>query len=704
MQKRLITYSLTYLLLSICSCLQLQAQEKFNNVWTFGRRAGVDFNSGMPVSFVSAIDQWEGCASVCNETGALQFYTDGSNFWNRNHALMPNGNRLLPDNIYSDVTYSTAQATTIVQMPDSADKYIVFSLSNEQSNRPGRLYYTVVDMTMEGGLGNVVASRSVLLMDTLLDERMTVVKSDCSAWLIVHARSSLAYKAYEITNAGINFTPIISYGVISGLGSTFQAGITKVSPDKMILASTWVESGVELCSFDIATGMVTNAVQLDAEGYYGACFSPNTTKLYLTGLSDTVIQFDLSLGSPAAIIASKIVVGSIESGGLGDMKIGPDSNIYIAYGGNTAPTSTGNHLAAINMPENAGVSCQFIPAAVKLQSSTYAMGGLPNDAVVFPRDTIFTTRFLSLTSQSANIPLRARPGFYNYEWDNASTDSVRTVTTCGKYWCVYKETPCKVFIDSFNVNYQWQIEVSKIDSSCNNNRFVINSSDTMPYNYTWRSVDGDIIKKSTNKTNGDSLLNPATGSYDVVIESINGCDTTIPFHMMQLPSVLLNGVTPDTIIAYGDSIRLQAAGAIDYLWSPTQWLNDPLVADPIASPKEPVVYMVVGSNTEGCTDTAYVNINIDYTMYEFIPSAFSPNGDGRNERFKVINLRYQELQDMKIFNRWGKLIFQVSGNNPGWDGTYNGKLQDVGNYFYVITISLPDGKVKTYKGEVTLIK
>lgn len=88
-----------------------------------------------------------------------------------------------------------------------------------------------------------------------------------------------------------------------------------------------------------------------------------------------------------------------------------------------------------------------------------------------------------------------------------------------------------------------------------------------------------------------------------------------------------------------------------------------------------------------------------------IPNAFTPNNDGQNDYFKIINFTSQKLIEFKVFNRWGTILFQTKDPREGWDGKFKGQLQPLGVYGYVIRIAYPASEViETYKGTVTLIR
>ncbi|MBL7682902.1 MAG: gliding motility-associated C-terminal domain-containing protein, partial [Flavipsychrobacter sp.] len=117
----------------------------------------------------------------------------------------------------------------------------------------------------------------------------------------------------------------------------------------------------------------------------------------------------------------------------------------------------------------------------------------------------------------------------------------------------------------------------------------------------------------------------------------------------------------------------------------------------------PTMYVVGGIGTNGCRSYDTVRVGIDYRDNLFIPTAFSPNGDGKNDVFRVSNMTFQRFVEFRVFNRWGQEIYN-SISNKGWDGTWKGVAQETGNYQYLIRVAYPDGYIETYKGDVTLVR
>src|SRR5690606_23628606 len=167
---------------SLCLCAQ---QEE--NIWVFGDYAGLDFNNGAPVPIQTAIEGFgEANASIADENGQLLFYTEGTIVWDRMGNVMPNGNDLIGSSLSSyTITSSTCQGALIVPMPNNKGKYYVFSLTAIESGMD-HLYYSVVDMDLNGGLGDVVPGQQGILIDSSLSEKMTAVVGDrCNVWLLV---------------------------------------------------------------------------------------------------------------------------------------------------------------------------------------------------------------------------------------------------------------------------------------------------------------------------------------------------------------------------------------------------------------------------------------------------------------------------------------------------------------------------------------
>jgi gliding motility-associated-like protein len=221
------------------------------------------------------------------------------------------------------------------------------------------------------------------------------------------------------------------------------------------------------------------------------------------------------------------------------------------------------------------------------------------------------------------------------------------------------------------------------------------------YAYSWSPATGigDPTAASPN------FFTPTEGDFKSILT------VTTPIGCKGIDSTILHAHTPfkievcdDKTVKYGESVRLNVKGALYYHWYPTNTLDNPNWAYPVATPTEPTRYTVIAMNDDaGCIDSAHVTVHVDYPDHA-VPSVFSPNGDGKNDVFRIVGIRYHRLLEFRIFNRWGQEVFSTTDPEGAWDGRFNGEPADIGSYHYLIKLESPDGKLKVHAGEVTLIR
>jgi gliding motility-associated-like protein len=192
--------------------------------------------------------------------------------------------------------------------------------------------------------------------------------------------------------------------------------------------------------------------------------------------------------------------------------------------------------------------------------------------------------------------------------------------------------------------------------------------------------------------------------YYAVLTDKDFCSDTFRVNVTVRPLPEVHIINNDTTLKYGQSLQLLVYGGYLYSWQPVSTLTNPNIVNPVATPTQPTTYYVWGLAENGCRNVDSVRVNIDYRDNLFVPSAFTPNGDGKNDVFRVANLTFQRLQEFRVFNRWGQEIFSTTDAKKGWDGTWKGVPQDMGAYQYLIKVAYPDGLIETYKGDVSLVR
>ncbi|MEO5569348.1 MAG: gliding motility-associated C-terminal domain-containing protein [Bacteroidia bacterium] len=199
----------------------------------------------------------------------------------------------------------------------------------------------------------------------------------------------------------------------------------------------------------------------------------------------------------------------------------------------------------------------------------------------------------------------------------------------------------------------------------------------------------------------DPVSSPSETSV-YTITSTNGICSSTDTVLIKVIKVEVTAGNDATIV-FGESIELNASGANSYLWSPGLYLNDSTLQSPIASPYSTTQYIVTG-NIDRCSAIDSVTIEIIYIGDAvFVPNSFTPNGDGKNDLFGAVHAGKYDSFDMKIFNRWGEMVFNSNNISEFWDGTYKGLKQTAGVYAY--HISLVSGENRILKiGNVTLLR
>ncbi len=144
-----------------------------------------------------------------------------------------------------------------------------------------------------------------------------------------------------------------------------------------------------------------------------------------------------------------------------------------------------------------------------------------------------------------------------------------------------------------------------------------------------------------------------------------------------------------------------------YSWSPSIGLSNPSISDPVVTAGaigDIVLYKVTASTIAGCKGEGYVTVKVYKGPDIYIPSGFTPNNDGKNDKFKPFPVGIKQINYFKVFNRWGQLLFSTSTLNDGWDGKYAGVEQSSGVYVWMVQGVTEDDKVITKKGTVALIR
>jgi gliding motility-associated-like protein len=211
----------------------------------------------------------------------------------------------------------------------------------------------------------------------------------------------------------------------------------------------------------------------------------------------------------------------------------------------------------------------------------------------------------------------------------------------------------------------------------------------------------------------DSLISASLSDGDIVnciMTSSVACATTvssinsITMAVSQTPSV--NFVSDTIIIKPGQTVVLSpvvSKPTITFQWSPATYLDNANVMNPVAGPSGTITYKLTVTTIQGCSASAKETI-IPYASLE-MPNAFTPNGDGRNDVFRIPPSITETIDFFTVYNRLGGCVFTTNNSSAGWDGTFNNKKQPAGNYVWMIRYTdLISRKKIVVKGTVMLVR
>ncbi|GAA4456957.1 gliding motility-associated C-terminal domain-containing protein [Rurimicrobium arvi] len=799
------------LLVLLLGIIRAFAQNE-QNIWAFGDKAGLDFSSGIPVPVTNNLSQgYEGTASICDGSGQLLFYTNGCWVWNRAHEIMPEltggvsgvVNPVYPTAYPPMMPYSGSWATqsaAITAVPAHKGLYYIFSLSSS-----GQLYYSQIDMSLNSGKGGIVSGKKGIPLSGGLMEKLTVVKGCNNIWVLVRSKTANQYRAFEINDTGIVTNPVVSPVGHLPL-SWYRCGVIKFSPDGSVVAAACndpytLSGGLELYDFDTRTGMLTNARVLDSSRtlgyYYGACFSADGSKLYASTSSfgigtvmhyGKVRQFDLSLGSLAAVIASNTIVFTDmvnQLDNMGDLKRGKDGKIYFGSGKPAAPYVP--YMHRIDAPNAAGTGCAVVPYALAMPGGLWSERGLPNDIALAPApDTTGTTRIVPVCFRDS-VRISADSGRH-YLWSDGSRSRSITVSHDGSYLVRYINLNCAYAIDTYRVVFYHVPKTGTNGFSCIGQKQGVAwcgalSADTATVRYIWKNAAGLTLQQHFSAL-GDTIKGLDTGAYSVRVISPGGCDTTLFVRIGALPVPIVT-VSADTngclgvplsfsgstdapvwkwifekgytsgqlsvwrtytdtgsfvaaftatsiegcsdtailhiairsfdlhlvadkeLVNQNEWVTLQTSAAEPYTvlsWLPSGLITDPTAKAQALSLDTTQTIIVIGrSELSGCIGTDSIMIAV--TPSVLTPNAFTPNGDGLNDRFRPVASGYIFVRQFEVYNRYGQMVYAASGSHiDGWDGTFNGKPMELGTYYYLINIETAENKTIMLKGDVILIR
>ena len=642
--------------------------QKTYNVWAFGYKSGLNFNTS-PASFAkskSFIDHAPPNSppsfytSVCDKEGNLKFYTNGMDVWNRDHFLMPKYRAWWP--------WSGRLVPLLSPYPDPANDslYYLFGISNGRN--ANKLQYITIKMHNAGDLEEVIYPRPTdqvsyynsVVEDASLLLAGTVHCNQKDTWIVTHTPGAL--NSVLVSKDGVSTTPVrspVPADVLPLQKIDAQLSNLKFAANGERLAFPLIyERKIVVFDFDNQSGKFFNPVQISLPDNYtleDIELSPDAGKLYvgawyhemIDGQAGAeihkILQYDLNAGN-----ATQIAQSVYPTNGFGDrvscfrtcymmkrtLQLGPDGKIYASM------RYTGGEPIA-------DLKISMIDAPNKLR-----------DDVNYRRNFIKTDSIYQIIN-------------YNY---------IRS--------------------GSFSLQENGiQIQKKTCSDQPVNFGLLFNRVD---------SVKWDFGDPSSGEANYSTLLNPqhkypAPGTYFAKAILYIRCFTDTAFKEVIIQpdkSVKVPDYIRDTIACIGEKLTLDAkvANATAYSWD------------------NGLIYSNRTFDTSGrYTISVYNDCSMDKKAFTVrykecpcqvhTPNAFTPNNDGINDNFKPVVECLAKDYQFRIYNRYGGIAFESSESNKGWNGKVGNSLSPSGVYLWSLQYRNPSTKELFVKhGTVVLIR
>lgn len=215
---------------------------------------------------------------------------------------------------------------------------------------------------------------------------------------------------------------------------------------------------------------------------------------------------------------------------------------------------------------------------------------------------------------------------------------------------------------------------------------------------------------NANISNPD-VSRPQNITYQLQVVDVNGCSSLIPDDVkitLLPPARLFAG--NDTVVAVRQPLQLHAidvnhTGFTSYTWEPAHVFNNPNISSPVAILADEYNTLIVYAETPGhCVGTDTIKVHTYVGPYIYVPSAFTPNGDGINDVLRPILVGMKRFDYFRVYNRYGQLVFSTSREGEGWDGMLNGKRQGLGTFVWMVKAVDYKGNVFFRKGTTTILQ
>ncbi|MCC6725609.1 MAG: gliding motility-associated C-terminal domain-containing protein [Saprospiraceae bacterium] len=341
-------------------------------------------------------------------------------------------------------------------------------------------------------------------------------------------------------------------------------------------------------------------------------------------------------------------------------------------------------------------------AEIELSNTTIknvSCNGAANGLIdIYPVSPTFNTEFDF--KWSSNVPTANESAAYQLGPGSYSVTITDIIGGCVK-------------IESFEITEPPAIEVDYrlVEPKCHGEKGLLEIIGISNANLPWEAA---IEGGESEVESGEKFLLEPGSPMKLVVTDAKGCSAEEDFIVAAKQKMQLEiGESQD--IKYGEEVNINAAffpfDNVSFKWTPADNLSCGDCPNPVATPKEGVVYQLEMTDSAGCKIDDFINIAVRKSRDIYIPNSFSPNFDGINDKFYPYGgFEIVAVHSMQVYDRWGgkmfesKEKFKPNEEDKGWDGSAKNKPADPGTYLYTMNVEFIDGEIVLFSGEVNLMR
>lgn len=539
--------------------------------------------------------------------------------------------------------------------------------------------YTVLVSDASGCSDTASATVNVLSSPTANISGNNTICSGAASTLTASGGGTYLWSTTATTSSiSVSPTTNTTYSVIVFAGSCSDTANISVTVNAS--PSATISGNTTICSGETTTLTASGGINFSWNtGPTSAAITDNPT----SNTSYTVLVTNASGCSDTSSVT--VIVAPVPTATLSgnDTVCSGQPTLLTAGGGGNYSWNTGATTTSVSVSPTTNTTYSVIVSA----------GGCSDTASIFVYVISAPVASVSgnTTICSGETTTLTAAGGGNYSWSNAATTNIISVspTASTTYSVIVSAGGCSDTASiSVAVNPSPIAAVSPGGAICSGENITLTASGGG--NYFW--IPGG-------QTTAAIVVSPAVFTIYSVTVSIGSCTDTASASVTVNPLPSANAGA-DVTINFGDATILSASGGGTYSWNTGE-----TTLSISTSPSATTSYTVVVTDANGCTDAAIVTVYVEYNCGEiFVPNAFSPNGDLKNDFFVPRNNCFKLLR-LIVYDRWGNVVFKTEDiNTTGWDGAYNGKAQNTAVYTYHMTYELYTGESGSKKGNVSLVR